>query len=167
MERGICAQGRLRLTCAFALIRPKKKFLFPITRPCVPKKNLLKLFFFNFTIDKIPNLPRSDSDHFTDTMHVYKCKNRDGNDVIRSLLLSSHFKNILQKTAYALKRLRFVSKMLCKNGVCKTLYGSLKKLCKKKSFPTYLPKIFWTFNRKQDISFFWPKCRLQYKLGGN
>ena len=40
--------------------RPKiKKFLFPITRPCVLKLPLLKLFFFNFTIDKIPNLPRA------------------------------------------------------------------------------------------------------------
>ena len=84
---------RDRFVCPYLTLRPKiKKFLFPITRPCVLKLPLLKLFIFNFTIDKIPNLPRADSDHFTSTIHVYKCKNRDGNDVIRSLLLSTQFK---------------------------------------------------------------------------
>ena len=52
------------------IVRPKiKKFLFPITRPCVLKLPLL--FFFNFSIDKIPNLPRADSDHFTSTKFMY------------------------------------------------------------------------------------------------
>ena len=81
----------------------KKKLLFPITRPCVPKKTLLKLFFFNFTIDKIPNLPRADSDHFTSTIHACKCKNRDGNDVNRSLLLSTQFKIISERQHSYLK----------------------------------------------------------------
>ena len=46
------------------MIGPKKKFLFPITRPCVPKPPHLKLSFFNFTIDKIPNLPQADLGRF-------------------------------------------------------------------------------------------------------
>ena len=33
----------------------------------------------------------------------------------------------IRKTASILKRLRFVSKMLCENGVCKTLRGGIKK----------------------------------------
>ena len=70
---------------------------FASARPCVPKKTLLKLFFFNFTNDNIPDPPRADSDDFTSTIHVYKCKNRDGNDVIRSFLLSTPFKNILER----------------------------------------------------------------------
>ena len=89
-------------------IRQKKVLVSDYLTVC-PKKNLLKLFFFNFTTDKIPNLPQADSDDFTGTIHVYKCKNRDGNDVIKSLLLSTQFKNILQGATLVPHHLKIVS----------------------------------------------------------
>ena len=122
-------------------VRPKiKKFLFPITRPCVLKLPLLKLFFFNFTIDKIPNLPRA-----IRTILPYN-----------SFMLINAVYYFLHKTASILKRLRFVSKMLCKTKVCKTLYiWKFKKNFVKKTvfLPTY-PNYFWDVTRNKTFLFF-------------
>ena len=53
-----------------------------------------------------------------------------------------------------LKRLGFVSKMHCKNGICKPLYGSQKNFVKKRVNLLTYPNYFGDVTRNNSFLFF-------------